>query len=59
MSSCVLGRGRHSITRTCSLDMGDDHEIICPYCSTLYRHAADLGAEESRPPECALKEKAA
>jgi len=41
------------------LDMGDDREIICPYCSTLYRHAADLGAEESRPPECALKEKAA
>ena len=20
------------------LDMGDDKEIICPYCSTLYRH---------------------
>jgi uncharacterized Zn-finger protein len=41
------------------LDMGDDREIICPYCSTLYRHAADLGADEARPPECALKEKAA
>ena len=41
------------------LDMGDDREIICPYCSTLYRHATDLGADEARPPECALKEKAA
>lgn len=41
------------------LDMGDDHEIICPYCSTLYRHAADLAAGDSRPPECALKDKAA
>src|SRR5437868_13059266 len=41
------------------LDMGGDRDIICPYCSTLYRHAADLGASDSRPPECALKEKAA
>ena len=41
------------------LDIGDDREIICPYCSTLYRHASDLAAGESRPPECALKEKAA
>ena len=41
------------------LDMGDDGEIICPYCSTLYRHAHDLTHDESRPPECALKEKAA
>ncbi len=24
------------------LDMGDDNEIICPYCSTLYRHDASL-----------------
>jgi uncharacterized Zn-finger protein len=41
------------------LDMGDDREIICPYCSTLYRHAPDLAAGDSRPPECALKDKAA
>jgi uncharacterized Zn-finger protein len=41
------------------LDMGDDAEIICPYCSTLYRHAKDLAAGDSRPPECALKDKAA
>ena len=26
------------------LDLGNDNEIICPYCSTLYRFAADLAA---------------
>jgi uncharacterized Zn-finger protein len=36
------------------LDMGADNEIVCPYCSTLYRHDAGLGASQSRPPECAL-----
>jgi uncharacterized Zn-finger protein len=41
------------------LDLGDDNEIICPYCSTLYRYAADLGPGEARPPECVLKDKAA
>jgi uncharacterized Zn-finger protein len=39
-------------------DMGDDHEIICPYCSTLYRYDAALGAYEARPAECALREPA-
>ena len=28
------------------LDMGDDNEIICPYCSTLYRY--DAGARSAR-----------
>ena len=32
------------------LDMGGDGEIVCPYCSTLYRHRADLGPIESDPP---------
>src|SRR5215475_7807237 len=41
------------------LDLGNDNEIICPYCSTLYRFAADLGAGEARPPECVLKDRAA
>lgn len=35
------------------LDMGDDGEIICPYCSTLYRHDPALHGLESRPPGCA------
>jgi uncharacterized Zn-finger protein len=41
------------------LDLGNDDEIICPYCSTLYRFAADLGPGEARPPECVLKDKVA
>ena len=31
------------------LDMGGAFEIVCPYCSTLYRYAADLGPGEARP----------
>ena len=41
------------------LDLGNDNEIICPYCSTLYRFAPDLKAGEARPPECVLKDKVA
>lgn len=37
-------------------DMGDDDEIICSYCSTLYRHNASLGPHEARPTECELHE---
>jgi uncharacterized Zn-finger protein len=39
------------------LDLGNDSEIICPYCSTLYRFAADLKAGEARPPECVLTDR--
>jgi uncharacterized Zn-finger protein len=37
-------------------DMGDDNEIICGYCSTLYRYNPALGPREARPAECALVE---
>src|SRR3979409_1036578 len=40
------------------LDMGDTGEIICPYCSTLFRHDASLDPHAARPPECALTEPA-
>jgi uncharacterized Zn-finger protein len=33
------------------LDMGDDNEKICPYCSTLYRYRADLAPAETVPPD--------
>jgi uncharacterized Zn-finger protein len=36
------------------LDMGDASEIICPYCSTLFRHDGGLDPHAARPPECAL-----
>lgn len=32
------------------LDMGSDSEIICPYCSTLYKFDAHLHGTESNPP---------
>lgn len=35
------------------LDMGSENEIICPYCSTLYRHDAKLAAREAEPAACA------
>lgn len=35
------------------LDMGDESEMVCPYCSTLYRHAPELAPAASRPPEAA------
>jgi uncharacterized Zn-finger protein len=34
------------------LDMGGDSEIICSYCSTLYRFDPTLGAAQSRPADC-------
>lgn len=39
-------------------DMGDEDEIICSYCSTLFRYDPALGPHGARPPECALKEPA-
>lgn len=41
------------------LDMGDANEIVCPYCSTLYRHNSALAANEARPAECSYVVKAA
>jgi uncharacterized Zn-finger protein len=32
------------------LDVGDEEEIVCPYCSTLYRYRSSLGPEETDPP---------
>ncbi|WP_173931690.1 zinc-finger domain-containing protein [Chelativorans sp. Marseille-P2723] len=32
------------------LDMGEDEERICPYCSTLYRYNPKLNAHETVPP---------
>ena len=40
------------------LDIGDDNEIICPYCSTLYRHDPSLDPHAARPEACALTEAA-
>ncbi|HLC08026.1 MAG TPA: zinc-finger domain-containing protein [Methyloceanibacter sp.] len=34
------------------LDMGDDAELVCPYCSTLYVYDPALRAGESDPSGC-------
>ena len=31
------------------LDMGDEDEIVCPYCSTLFRYKATLAPDECVP----------
>ena len=35
------------------LKMGDASEIVCPYCSTLFRFDPTLGAREADPIDCA------
>lgn len=34
------------------LDMGEAEDVVCPYCSTLYRHDASLSAEQTFPAGC-------
>lgn len=34
------------------LDMGDDSEIVCPYCSTLYRFRETLSPTQTEPAGC-------
>lgn len=41
------------------LDMGDENEKICPYCSTLYRYDPKLGATATEPEGCLFTERAA
>jgi uncharacterized Zn-finger protein len=35
------------------LNMGEASEIVCPYCSTLFRFDPRLGADEADPADCA------
>ena len=41
------------------LDMGDLEELVCPYCSTLYKLDHSLKPGACVPPECAVVERAA
>ena len=41
------------------IDMGTSDEMICPYCSTLYRHDAKLARDASLPPQAAWHDYAA
>ncbi|MAB14671.1 zinc-finger domain-containing protein [Parvibaculum sp.] len=39
------------------LDMGRETEIICPYCSTLYKFDETLGADRSEPADAIVTAK--
>ncbi|MEL6505385.1 MAG: zinc-finger domain-containing protein [Pseudomonadota bacterium] len=41
------------------LDMGDDGEKVCPYCSTHYVYDPLLTATETVPEGCVLEDEAA
>jgi uncharacterized Zn-finger protein len=38
------------------IDMGDADEIVCGYCSTLFRFDPGLAAAACDPPECRWQE---
>ena len=40
------------------LDMGSEDDIVCPYCSTLFKYQSDLGAGQANPPECLYRQQA-
>ncbi|MGR6430933.1 zinc-finger domain-containing protein [Rhizobium sp. PAMB 3182] len=41
------------------IDMGDDNEKVCSYCSTLYKYNPALKAEETVPAGCTFHMNAA
>ena len=41
------------------LDMGDEDEIVCPYCSTLYKYDPNLAEGAADPAHCVWREDAA
>lgn len=41
------------------IDMGNEGERVCAYCSTLYRLNTALEPHETRPPGCLFTERAA
>lgn len=36
------------------IDMGDDNEAVCSYCSTVYAYDPKLAADEAEPKEAIL-----
>ena len=41
------------------LEMGDEVEIVCPYCSTLYRFKDTISPDASDPKDCIWQEEVA
>ena len=40
------------------LDMGSENQILCPYCSTLFVHDAQLDADATEPRGCLVADEA-
>jgi uncharacterized Zn-finger protein len=38
------------------IDMGDEREVVCPYCSTLYRYDPALPRHGARPADALFRE---
>ncbi|MGB7285744.1 MAG: zinc-finger domain-containing protein [Salaquimonas sp.] len=38
------------------LDMGEESQIVCPYCSTLFSLKSDLGTSRTEPEGCVLQD---
>lgn len=41
------------------IDMGEDEERVCPYCSTLYRYNDQLKSDQTMPEGCLFQEEVA
>ena len=50
---CVGAKAPHDHPHV-YLDMGEDSEQVCPYCSTLFKHDASLAGNETVPTGCLL-----
>lgn len=37
------------------LDMGDESEIVCPYCSTLFRHDPEFTPDQVEPADTLIE----
>ena len=53
VSSSALGISRPQDHPHVYLNMGDASEIVCPYCSTLFRFDQSSGAHEADRADCA------
>lgn len=40
------------------LDMGSEDDIVCPYCSTLFKYRPTLGVGQAEPDECLYRHQA-
>ncbi len=40
------------------LDMGAEDDIVCPYCSTLFKYRPTLGVGQAEPAECLYRAQA-